>query len=91
MPVAGSSGGRNLKDIKRASVSVTADLSNVNCHLSPFPPKAPALPPPAQPPPPPPPGQAPAAAGQGWRGNLIKGSPVTKALKSCQQELALCS
>lgn len=27
--------GQNLKDIKRASISKTADLPNVNCHLTP--------------------------------------------------------
>lgn len=29
--------GPNLKDIKRASISKTADLSYVNCHLTPLP------------------------------------------------------
>lgn len=54
--------GQNLrKNFKSASMSKTADLSNVNCHLTP-----------------PPPSHWAPAAGQGWRGNLIKGSPVTK-------------
>lgn len=44
----------------------------VQCQLSLNPP------PPTTTPPPPPSRRAP-AAGQGWRGNLIKGSPVTKA------------
>lgn len=60
--------GPNPKDIKRASISKTADLRNVNCHLTPPPPQSP-----------PPPFCWASGAGQGWRGNLIKGSPLTKA------------
>lgn len=42
------------------------DLPNVNCHLTPPPPC------------PPPPSHWAPAAGHGWKGNLIKGSLVTK-------------
>lgn len=57
-------------DIIRKS-QTSPDLSYVNCHLTP-PPPAPSTPPPA-------PSRRDPVAGQGWRGNFIKGSPVTKA------------
>lgn len=70
MPGSRASRGPNHKDIKRASISKkTANLPNVNCHLT-------------LPEPPTPRQQRPVRLllqVGGWRGNFIKGSPVTKA------------
>lgn len=78
MPGSGAQRPKSQRDQKGFNLK---NSRPVQCQLSLNPPPLTTTPPP------PPPSHRAPAAGQGWRGNLIKGSPVTKAppllLASC--------